>query len=100
MAWLYGIARHVVADELRRRHRLEPRARVPDSPQEANVDDGLTLAAAIRRLPERQRRVIELKFLMGLSNREVASLLGSTEGAVNARQWRALEALRRMLEER
>ena len=54
-AWLYGIARHVVADELRRRSRVRVTAEVPDRPSEPLEDDRLTLAAAIRRLPERQR---------------------------------------------
>lgn len=98
-AWLYGIARHVVADELRRRSRVRVMAEVPDRPAEALEDDRLTLAAAIRRLPERQRQVVELKFLLGLSNEEVGRALGKSPGAVNAIQWRALESLRRMLEE-
>jgi RNA polymerase sigma-70 factor (ECF subfamily) len=98
-AWLYGIARHVVADELRRRSRVRLTAEVPDRASESQEDDRLTLAAAIRRLPERQRQVMELKFLVGLSNEEVGRALGKSPGAVNAIQWRALESLRRMLEE-
>ena len=98
-AWLYGIARHVVADELRRRSRVRVTAEVPDRSSEPQEDDRLTLAAAIRRLPERQRQVVELKFLVGLSNEEVGRALGKSPGAVNAIQWRALESLRRMLEE-
>jgi len=99
LAWLYGIARHVMADEFRRRARVEPRADLPDGRVEWKVDDELTLAAAIRGLPDEQRQVIELKFLMGATNAEVAAALGKSEGAVNAKQWRALGALRKMLEE-
>jgi len=99
LAWLYGIARHVIADEFRRRARVEPRADLPDGRVEWKVDDELTLAAAIRGLPDEQRQVIELKFLMGATNAEVAAALGKSEGAVNAKQWRALGALRKMLEE-
>ncbi len=100
VAWLYGIARHVVADELRRRSRVHLVAVAPDAPSEvAGETDRLALAATIRRLPERQRQVLELKFLVGLSNEEVGRALGKSPGAVNAIQWRALEALRGMLEE-
>jgi RNA polymerase sigma-70 factor (ECF subfamily) len=99
LAWLYGIARHVIADEFRRRARVEPRPDLPDRGVEWTVDDELTLAAAIRRLPDEQRQVVELKFLMGATNAEVAAALGKSEGAVNAKQWRGLAALRRMLEE-
>jgi RNA polymerase sigma-70 factor (ECF subfamily) len=101
VAWLYGIARHVVADEFRRRQRMEPRAELPDGPVETRgTEDRLDLRAAIDRLPEEQRLVIELKFLAGLKNPEIAALLGTTTGAVNAKQWRALNTLNAALEER
>jgi RNA polymerase sigma-70 factor (ECF subfamily) len=100
IAWLYGIARHVIADELARARRVEPRAQVPDRIEESAVDDRLTLSEAMARLPEEQRRVLELKFLLGMTNPEVAAVLGKTTGAVNAKQWRALEALRQALGER
>jgi RNA polymerase sigma-70 factor, ECF subfamily len=99
LAWLYGIARHVIADEFRRRTRVEPRSDLPDRGVEWAVDDKLTLAEAIRRLPDQQRQVVELKFLMGATNAQVAAALGKSQGAVNAKQYRALEALRRILEE-
>jgi RNA polymerase sigma-70 factor (ECF subfamily) len=97
VAWLYGIARHVVADEFRRRGRTEPRSEVPDSVIDFQADDRLDLHAAIGRLPEEQRTVIELKFLAGLKNPEIANLLGTTTGAVNAKQWRALHTLNGIL---
>ena len=100
LAWLYGIARHVIADEFRRRAKVEPRPDLPDRGVEWAVDDKLSLAEAIRRLPDEQRQVVELKFLMGATNAQVAAVLGKSEGAVNAQQWRALAALRRMLEEK
>jgi len=100
VSWLYGIARHVVADERRRRMRTESRDEVPEQAHEPDYEDRLDLASAIERLPEEQRTVIELKFLAGLSNPEVAALLETTTGAVNARQWRAIRALNEMLSER
>jgi RNA polymerase sigma-70 factor, ECF subfamily len=100
VAWLYGIARHVVADEFRRMGRVEPRSEVPDRAIEFRADDRLDLRAAIDRLPEEQRVVIELKFLADLKNPEIASLLGTTTGAVNAKQWRALNTLNEILESR
>jgi RNA polymerase sigma-70 factor (ECF subfamily) len=100
IAWLHGIARHVVADELARRRRVEPRAEPPEHSKELSVDERLTLAQAMDRLPQQQRQVLELKFLVGLTNSEVAAALGKTTGAVNAKQWRALEALRKTLGER
>lgn len=99
VAWLYGIARHVVVDEIRRSRRSELRAQWPDMPMEAGQDDDrLALAAAIDRLPQEHRQVIELKFLVGLTNEDIARALGKSPGAVNAIRWRALRALRHMVD--
>lgn len=99
-AWLYGIARHVVADAGRSRRRLVPWARPPEGTEEAPAPEGrMDLARAVRRLPREQRRVVEMKFLMGLSNGEVGRALGKSPGAVNTQQWRALERLRRLMED-
>lgn len=100
VGWLYGIARNVVADEFRRRRRVEPTDRLPEEMIGSTVDDDLSLAAAMARLSDEQRKVVELKFLVGLTNAEVASVLGISPGAVNSKQWRALGILRRALEER
>ncbi len=98
VAWLYGIARHVVADELSRQSRTQPQADVPESLWRWAEDDRLALFEAIGKLPTEQRRVIEMKFFMGMRNPEVADVLNTTTNAVNARQWRALAALRDELE--
>src|SRR6266545_2473664 len=100
VAWLFGIARHVVLDEVARRRRVMPREELPERTRGWTVDDRLTLAAAIERLPAEQRRVVELKYLAGMRNAEVASALGKSKGAINAMQWRALGTLKEILEER
>lgn len=100
VAWLYGIARHVVADEFRRRKAL-PLSSVPEGPDgRAEQDDRLLLALCLEKLPRDQRRVVEMKFLLGLRNQEVAAALGRSVGAVNALQWRALRALQGLMEAR
>ncbi len=99
-AWLYGIARHVVIDEWTRRKRVEARAEVPDGQQPWSEDDRLMLADALAQLPDEQRQVVELKYLIGLTNQEVGAALGKSPGAVNAQRWRALQSLREKLGER
>lgn len=94
VSWLYGIARHVVRDELRRKNRTEPRDVLPEATFEGNSDDRLVLASSIARLPDEQRRVIEMKYVLGMKNPEVADILGKSIGAVNALQWRALKSLK------
>lgn len=98
VSWLYGIARHVIADEVRRSRRFEPRETIEETAErDDGADDRLVLAAAIQRLPGDQRKVIEMKYLLGLRNPEVARLLGKSIGAVNAIQWRGLQNLRTYL---
>jgi RNA polymerase sigma-70 factor, ECF subfamily len=99
-AWLFGIARHVAIDAVRRRGRDEPRDVVPDREVDPMSAEVLTLRGAIDELPTEQRQVIELKYLVGMTNEEVAAAMATTPGAVNARQWRALKALAEILEER
>ncbi len=98
-AWLYGIARHVSVDELRARGRVEPVEEVPDRAEDPMTAELLTLHGAIEHLPTEQRQVIELKYLVGMSNEEVAAVTGTTPGAVNSKQWRALRTLANVLED-
>jgi RNA polymerase sigma-70 factor, ECF subfamily len=97
LAWLYGIARHVVADALRAAARTIPVAELPDQPEDLDPVATLDLIRAISELPEDQRRVIEMKYLLGMRNPEVAAAMGKKVGAVNAQQWRALAALNKKL---
>ena len=99
-AWLYAIARHVAIDLLRTSARTEPRAEVPDREVDEMTAELLTLHDAIEQLPTEQRQVIELKYLVGMNNAEVAAALDTSTGAVNAKQWRALKALADVLEEK
>ncbi len=56
------------------------------------------LKRAIRSLTTDQTEVIVLKFIEGLTNAEVAQIMGKTEGAVKSLQYRALASLRKKLE--
>ena len=65
-------------------------------------EKGLTrqqLLRALRGLTEEQQEVIILKFLDGLSNTDVAQVLGKSEGAIKSLQHRALSTLNRVWEE-
>lgn len=101
-AWLYGIAKNVVAESHRNAKRIEPRSEPPDATVrfDQRETDRLALAAAVEKLPTDQRYVIELKYLVGLGNPDVSRALGKSVGAVNALQWRALETLKRLMADR
>jgi RNA polymerase sigma-70 factor (ECF subfamily) len=100
-AWLYTIARHVLANQVRQRRAtstLEAAAEAVDpgqTPEElasANLDRHALLAAVVR-LPEDQRLAVELR-LAGLTGPEVAAAMGRSHDAVKKLQLRALERLR------
>ena len=98
-AWLFGIARHVIADEFRARSRTFPVAEPPERAVEPMTAELLALREAIDRLPEDQRQVIELRYLAGLTNDEVAAAMEATPSAVNTKRWRALLVLRDVLKD-
>jgi len=98
-AWLFGIARHVIADEFRARSRTFPVAEPPERAIEPMTAELLALREAIDRLPEDQRQVIELRYLAGLTNDEVAAAMEATPSAVNTKRWRALLVLRDVLKD-
>jgi len=54
---------------------------------------------ALDRLPADQRAVVVLRWLDGLSTRETARILGAAEGTVMSRLKRAMDRLRRELDE-
>jgi RNA polymerase sigma-70 factor (ECF subfamily) len=109
--WAFAIAARVRLDEFRRRKRLaedgdeEALARADEqqaaaTPAEAEALDAGT-AEAVRRavdaLPESQRVVIHLNRFEGMTFAESARVLGTTEGAVKLRAFRAYGTLREKL---
>jgi RNA polymerase sigma-70 factor (ECF subfamily) len=102
--WLYRIAHNLVVDHFRRRTKrdgpeLDERWMAAEDPTTSS--EGLfnsnQLRLAMRFLTEEQQQVIALKFGEGLTNAEVADVLGKTEGAVKALQHRGLASLRRVV---
>jgi RNA polymerase sigma factor (sigma-70 family) len=67
---------------------------------EWRVDERLRLRTALRKLPQRLRTVVVLRFLCDLSVAEVAQLLGRSEGTVKSQTSHGLRALRRALADR
>ena len=106
-AWLYRIAHNLVVDHFRsgrqdRQVELDDWSIVSDEHPAESAESLLAqerLRRAIGRLTEDQSIVITLKFIEGLSNAEVAGLIGKSEGAVKSLQFRGLAALRRIMGE-
>lgn len=103
--WLFGAARHVLANQRRsqrRRSRLslrlqaEPVHAPPRADERAGEFDHAR--AALQRLPEPQRDLLGLVAWEGLSTAELAAVLGCSENAAKIRLHRARRALQRELE--
>ena len=97
-AWIFGIARNAALDELRRRRRsatlvAEPPDQVLVAHDEVAVRRA-TVRAALETLEARDRELIALKFHGGLSNAELAKVLGMSESNAGTRLHRAVSKLR------
>ncbi len=100
-SWIFGIARNAALDELRRRRR---RARLEGEPADLaapTLDDQAehslrreTVRAALETLEVREREVVGLKFMVGLSNAEIARVLGVSESNAGTKLHRAITKLR------
>jgi len=95
------VRRMVVNEHLswrRKWSRVVPFAEVAlfdDRPDDASRHaDRAALIQALRTLTGRQRTVLALRFYEGLSDREIAEVLGCGEGSVRTHASRALAALR------
>jgi RNA polymerase sigma-70 factor (ECF subfamily) len=118
LAWLYRIARNTVADHQRRalgRRGLDKvgasiraatgvfRGHETDisveetSSEPDEMAERLDLHRAVAQLPESQREVLILRFLVGLSTDEIAEIIGKEKAAVYSLHARAITSLRQSL---
>ena len=106
-AWLYRIAHNLVANWHRDRSRRQeiPINDVPilpskgDHPERNLVhsQEQEALLRLIRRLPSERQNLLILKFVENMSNAEIGSIMGRSEGAVKSLYHRTLLALRDQL---
>lgn len=110
-SWLFGIARHVLADALRHgRVQSSSRARlgmaaltvddrlIADIEEQANAFDDALVEQWLANLPDDQRAAIRRRVLQERSYRDIASELDCSEAVVRKRVSRGLSSLRERLE--
>lgn len=105
--WLYRIAHNLVIDHYRRKRRASFVDLDDATPIQAHEGDPARsaellldqerLRGALSLLTEEQAQVIVLRFLEDLSIAETSEIMGKTEGAIKALQYRAVLALRRVM---
>jgi RNA polymerase sigma factor (sigma-70 family) len=106
-AWLFGIARNAALDELRRRTRSGSLVPDIDAGGEPSPDDLAELAfrrasvrEALARLTARERDLVALKFHAGLTNSELARVLGTSETNAGTMLHRTIQKLRKACDEK
>ncbi len=98
-AWLFGIARHLLAGHFRRQAKAEPAGEIAPETMIADREDGRlpAMREAIAQLAPELRETLELRLTDDLSYEEIASVLGVPVGTVRSRLHNAVRRLRAVL---
>ena len=101
-AWLYRVASNLVARQARRPAWVDIDTHQPIDHVTPEViaeqrDREAAVRAAVALLPDDQRQAVVLRFGGELRNREIAEIMGRSEGAVKLLTFRAMTALRKQL---
>jgi len=108
-AWLFRIAHNLAMDHFRASRRVQPEEEVPEPEVGENTSAEVGALESIGRqsllemidgLSPEQQQVLTLKFVFDFSNREAATILEKTEGAIKSLQHRALASLQKQLAKR
>jgi RNA polymerase sigma-70 factor (ECF subfamily) len=108
VAWLYGIAQKQIAFFQRRQSRAPDPVDLDAAAELVANSAGphataeqrelrVGIAQALSKVPEGQREVIMLRYILSLSLAETAAIVGRTEGAVKQLQLRGLATLKAIM---
>ena len=106
--WLFRIASNAIIDRTRRRDNTQetewdeffdpaaPEYQEPEA-QAVTNEGNRELLAALDKLNDRERRIVELKYFSEMDTRAIAELLSMTEGNVRTTLSRTLAKLKKLL---
>ena len=112
--FLFRTLRHLIIDEYRKHKTQSLEAMVSESetqsvedllpPDETNTlesamdrYDGTRALQALRKMPDLYREVLSLRYVEGLSPKEIAEIVGESENVVSVRIHRGLKKLKEMM---
>ncbi|MFO0876605.1 MAG: sigma-70 family RNA polymerase sigma factor [Gemmataceae bacterium] len=108
LAWIKKIVRNRAIDAARRRkpvYQAGEHTPLQDQPEQRSPQEraereqrATALLAALQRLPEKQRLVVELHYFDRLRDDEIRARLGGSVAAIRVLRCRALKHLRHLLE--
>ncbi|MBO5867361.1 MAG: RNA polymerase sigma factor [Oscillospiraceae bacterium] len=87
-AWLYRVSRNLCYDRLRRLKKEQTYAEMPEAQNECAYME------MIASLSPKDREIVTLRIVGGLSHKEIGRVLGITAGAAQKRYERAIAILR------
>jgi RNA polymerase sigma-70 factor, ECF subfamily len=113
-SWLLSITHNLAIDEVRKSQRRPQKADMVDITDvlrsevdtSVNIEEAAeatelrgVIRSAMSRLPDAQRRVIELAYFEGLSQREISAFLNEPLGTIKTRMRLGMQKLRDVLSE-
>lgn len=108
-AWLFGTAHHLIMDVLRAKYKqrfesIDDHENLSDSETSESLVErsftNLEVKEALLQLNEAQQQVLALRFSQELSLEETAQIMGKNANAIKVLQFRALNSLRKVLNEK
>jgi RNA polymerase sigma-70 factor (ECF subfamily) len=105
--WLFTIERRLLLDRIRADRRRRDRVEIQESDAVTEFDalDGLVademagkLQHAVKRLSPTQRQVFTLRVAEGMSYKDIAEAVGTTEGAARVHYHNAMRSVKEFLE--
>lgn len=95
--YLYIMAKNLCIDRLRRKQEEELNDQIPDSDMMETVNTRILLETTIKKLPEDEQEIIFLKFINGLTLKNISSITGQSRYIISRKLKKILEKLRKEL---
>ena len=107
-AWIINIARSRAIDKMRSIRKMGRSFVLADAPGQAKLDETIeswtagsevpmAMNSALANLPETQRKVLELAYLDGMTQTEIAERLAEPLGTIRARMYAGIRRLREIV---